>query len=178
MIQLTATISLFLFSYVFYKIQATLCCLIISLAIFTSLNTPLNLAAMAVECYIAVCLPLRHAELCPIRRTYILIGWIWAMNIVSALSDVFIVLATQPLHLFHSPIVCERNNLFRLPVSVTKREVSSIIHLIGVWFTLLYASFKISLAAKAAEGSKSGDGDAKKASEPSCFIASSCCCAC
>ena len=95
MIQLTATISLFLFSYVFYKIQAPLCCLIISLAIFTSLNTPLSLAAMAVECYIAVCLPLRHAELRPIRRTYILIGWIWAMNIVSALSDVFIVLATS-----------------------------------------------------------------------------------
>ncbi|XP_034440716.1 odorant receptor 131-2-like [Hippoglossus hippoglossus] len=165
MIQLTATISLFFFSYVFYEIQATLCCLIVSLAIFTTLNTPLNLAAMAVECYIAVCLPLRHAELCTIRRTYILIGWIWAMNIVSALSDVFIVLATQPLQLFHSTIFCERNNLFRHPVSVKKREVSYIIYLIGVWFTLLYAYFKIFLAAEAAKGSKSGDGDAKKATK-------------
>ncbi|XP_062264169.1 odorant receptor 131-2-like [Platichthys flesus] len=165
MIQLTATISLFFLSYVFYKIQATLCCLIISLAIFTTLNTPLNLAAMAVECYIAVCLPLRHTELCTIRRTYILIGWIWTMNIISALSDVFIVLATQPLQLFRSTIFCERNNLFRHPVSVKKREVSYIIYLIGVWFTLLYTYFKIFLAAKAAKVSKSGDRDAKKASK-------------
>ncbi|XP_062264172.1 odorant receptor 131-2-like [Platichthys flesus] len=165
MIQLTATMSLFFCSYVLYKIQATLCCLIISLAIFTTLNTSLNFAAMAVECYIAVCLPLRHAELCTIRRTYILIGWIWAMNIISALSDVFIVLATQSIPLFRSTIFCERNNLFRHPVSVKKREVSYFIYLIGVWFMLLYAYFKIFLAAKAAKVSKSGDRDAKKASK-------------
>ncbi|KAL7407311.1 hypothetical protein ABVT39_006747 [Epinephelus coioides] len=67
MIQLTSTISLFVFSYVFYRINASLCCLIVTLSIFNTLNTPLNLAVMAVECYIAICLPLRHAELCTIK---------------------------------------------------------------------------------------------------------------
>ncbi|XP_019963684.2 odorant receptor 131-2-like [Paralichthys olivaceus] len=164
MIQLTITISLFFISYVFYKIQATLCCLIITLAVFTTLNTPLNLAAMAVECYIAICLPLQHAEFCNIKRTCIAIGWIWALNIVSALSDVFIVLATEPLRL-RSTIFCERDNLFRHPIILEKREVSYVIYLICVWLTLLYAYFKIFLAAKAAKESKSGDGDAKKASK-------------
>ncbi|KAM7401556.1 hypothetical protein PAMP_016863 [Pampus punctatissimus] len=163
MIQLTTTISLFVFSYVFYKINTSFCCLIITLAIFTTLNTPLNLAVMAVECYIAICLPLRHAEFCTIKRTYILIGWIWTMSAVSTLPDVFIILATEPLRLFYSSIFCERDNLFHHPVSLKKRDVSYIIFLIGVWLTLFYTYFKIFFAAKAAKKAKSSDGDAKKA---------------
>ncbi|KAF0034733.1 hypothetical protein F2P81_012491 [Scophthalmus maximus] len=159
MLQLTVTISLLVFSYVFYKINASFCCLLITFAVFTTFNTPLNLAVMAVECYIAISLPLRHAELCTIKRTYILIGWIWAMSAVSTLPDVFIVLATEPARLFHSTIFCERDNLFRHPISLKKRDVSYIISLIGVWLTLFYTYFKIFFAAKAAKE----DGDATKA---------------
>ncbi|XP_060897706.1 odorant receptor 131-2-like [Labrus mixtus] len=156
MIQLTTTISLFVLSYIFYRINASLCCLIITMAVFTTLNTPLNLAVMAMECYIAVCLPLRHAELCTIRRTYVLIGGIWALSAVSALPDVFIFLATEPVQVFHSAIFCEKDNLFTHHIHVQKKNVY-IIYLIGVWLTLLYTYFMIFTAAKGA------DRDAKKA---------------
>ncbi|XP_041638510.1 odorant receptor 131-2-like [Cheilinus undulatus] len=162
MIQLTTTISLFVFSYIFYRINASLCCLIITLAVFTTLNTPLNLAVMAVECYVAVCLPLRHAELCTIRRTYFLIGGIWALSAVSTLPDVFVFLATEPVHVFHSAIFCEKDNLFRHPIHVKKKDVY-IIYLTGVWLTLFYTYIMIFQAAKGAKSSKSADGDAKKA---------------
>uniref|UniRef100_A0A665U839 G-protein coupled receptors family 1 profile domain-containing protein n=1 Tax=Echeneis naucrates TaxID=173247 RepID=A0A665U839_ECHNA len=163
MIQLTTTFSLFVFSYVFYKINTFFCCLIITSAVFTTLNTPLNLAFMAVECYIAICLPLRHAELCTIRRTYILIGWIWAMSAATTLPDVFIIVATEPVQLFYSTIFCERDNLFRHPVSLKKRDVSYIIYLVVVWLTLVFTYFKIFFAAKTAKESKSGVPHAKKA---------------
>ncbi|XP_047188512.1 odorant receptor 131-2-like [Scophthalmus maximus] len=159
MLQLTVTISLLVFSYFFYKINASFCCLLITFAVFTTFNTPLNLAVMAVECYIAISLPLRHADFCTIKRTYILIGWIWAMSAVSTLPDVFIVMATEPARLFHSTIFCERDNLFRHPISLKKRDVSYIISLIGVWLTIFYTYFKIFFAAKAAKE----DGDATKA---------------
>ncbi|XP_076601895.1 odorant receptor 131-2-like [Chaetodon auriga] len=162
MIQLTTTISLFLFSYIFYKINVALCCLILTFSVFTTLNTPLNLAVMAVECYIAVCLPLRHAELCTIKRTYILIGSIWAMSAVSTLPDVFIILATEPVQFFHSTIFCEKDTMFRHPINLKKRDISYTICLIGVCLTLLYTYFKVVLAAKKAKGAKSADGDAKK----------------
>ncbi|XP_049896025.1 odorant receptor 131-2-like [Epinephelus moara] len=163
MIQLTLTISLFLLSYIFYRINASLCCLIITLSIFTTLNTPLNLAVMAVECYIAICLPLRHAELCTIKRTYVLIGWIWVMSSVLALPDVIILLATEPVQLFYSTMFCKRENLFRHPIHLKKRDVSHIIYLIGVWLTLLYTYIMIFLAAKSAKTAKSAKGDTKKA---------------
>ncbi|XP_031735538.1 odorant receptor 131-2-like [Anarrhichthys ocellatus] len=163
MIQLTTSISLFVLSYIFYRINVSLCCLIMIFTVFTTLNTPLNLAVMAVECYIAICLPLRHAELCTIRRTYILIGLIWAMSAVPMLPDVFILLATEPVELFYSNIFCHRDNLFRHPIHLKKKEVSYAVYLVVVWLTLLYTYIKIILAAKTAKASKSADGDTNKA---------------
>ncbi|KAL1272357.1 hypothetical protein QQF64_028219 [Cirrhinus molitorella] len=43
-----------------------------------ALNTPLILAGMAVERYVAICKPLHHHQICTVRRTYILISLIWA----------------------------------------------------------------------------------------------------
>ncbi|XP_015254141.1 PREDICTED: olfactory receptor 1N2-like [Cyprinodon variegatus] len=160
MIQLTASISLFVISYVFYKINASFCCFIVTFAVFTTVNTPLNLALMAVECYIAVCFPLQHAELCTIKRTYFLIGCIWVLSAASILPDIFIILATEPLWLFHATIFCQRDNLFRRPINIQKRDVSHIIFLTGVWFTLFFTYFRIFFVAQAANSAK---GKAKSA---------------
>lgn len=163
MIQLTTTITLFLSSYIFHKLNASLCLIIITFAVFTTLNTPLNLAVMAVECYIAICHPLRHAELCTIKRTYFLISWIWALSAVSALPDVFILIATEPAQIFYTAIYCEKDNLFQHPIHLKKRDVSYIVYVIGVGLTLFYTYFNIFFAAKEAKVAKSADGDTKKA---------------
>ncbi|XP_061584246.1 odorant receptor 131-2-like [Cololabis saira] len=160
MIQLTIAISLFVFSYVFYKINASLCCLMVTFATVTTINTPLNLAVMAVECYIAICFPLRHSKLCTIKRTYVLIGCIWALSLGTVVPDIFITLATEPVGLFSSTIFCDIDKLFRHPVISEKRDVSYLIFLSSVWLTLLYTYFKIFFAAKAAN---SVDGNFKKA---------------
>uniref|UniRef100_A0A3Q2Q2F1 Olfactory receptor 52R1-like n=1 Tax=Fundulus heteroclitus TaxID=8078 RepID=A0A3Q2Q2F1_FUNHE len=152
MIQLTATISLFVFSYVFYKINASLCCFIVTFAVFTTVNTPLNLALMAVECYVAVCFPLRHAELCTVRRTYFLIGCIWVLSATSVLPDIIIILATEPLWLFYATIFCDRDTLFRHPISIQKRDVSHIVFLSLVWLTIFFTYLRIYFAAHSAEG--------------------------
>ncbi|XP_029947513.1 odorant receptor 131-2-like [Salarias fasciatus] len=159
MIQLTTTISLFVYSYIFYKINAFFCCLILIFAIFTTFNTPLNLAAMAMECYIAVCFPLRHSELCTIKRTYILIGCIWAMSALSIFTDVFIAVATEPLRLIYATVYCERDNLFRHSFSIQKREISYVICLVVVWLSLFYSYFNIICAAKTARVAKSTSGN-------------------
>ncbi|XP_061584247.1 odorant receptor 131-2-like [Cololabis saira] len=160
MIQLNIAISLFVFSYVFYKINASLCCLMVTFATVTTINTPLNLAVMAVECYIAICFPLRHSKLCTIKRTYVLIGCIWTLSLGTIVPDIFITLATEPVGLFSSTIFCDIDKLFRHPVISEKRDVSYLIYLTSVWLTLLYTYFKIFFAAKAAN---SVDGNFKKA---------------
>ncbi|KAG8007259.1 hypothetical protein GBF38_008496 [Nibea albiflora] len=157
MIQLTTSISLFVISYTFHTIHVYICCLVILPAIFTTQNTPLNLAFMAAECYIAVCIPLRYNNICTVKRTYIVIGIIWTLSSLSVLPDVFILLVTEPLEFFHSRVYCSRDKVFRSAYSVKKRDASHILFLLVVWLTLFYTYFRIVFVAKAA------DADAKKA---------------
>uniref|UniRef100_A0A3Q3LRD3 Odorant receptor 131-2-like n=1 Tax=Mastacembelus armatus TaxID=205130 RepID=A0A3Q3LRD3_9TELE len=157
MIQLTTSISLFIFFYAFNTIYVSLCCLFILPAIVTTLNTPLNLAFMAAECYIAVCTPLHYNYICTIRRTYFAIGVIWTLSVLSVLPDVVILLATEPLEFLNSRVHCNRDTVFRSIYSVKKRDASHILFLVVVWLTLIYTYCRILFVAKAA------NSDAKKA---------------
>lgn len=157
MIQLTTSISLFIFTYTFHTIYVSFCCLLILPAIFTTQNTPLNLAFMAVECYISVCIPLRYNCICTVKRTYIVIGIIWTLSSFSVLPDVFILLATEPLEFITSKVFCSRDTVFRSTYSVKKRDTSHMLFLVVVWLTLFCTYFRILFVAKAAKA------DTKKA---------------
>ncbi|KAM9534693.1 odorant receptor 131-2-like [Salvelinus alpinus] len=157
MIQLTIAVFLHVISYILFTINVSLCSFLLMIAIFTTLNTPVNLATMALERYIAICIPLRHSQICTVHRTYILIGIIWIMAAIPILPDLFILLATEPLQFFHSKIFCSRDSLFRNPYLIEKKNISHAVYLTVVWFTLFYTYFRIMFTAKAA------NADAKKA---------------
>ncbi|XP_078103462.1 odorant receptor 131-2-like [Sander vitreus] len=144
-------------SYIVFTLNVSLCIILLMIATFASLNNPLTLAFMAVECYIAICFPLRHTQICTIRKTYVVIGLIWAISILSILPDLFVALATESLEFFNSRVFCLRDTVFRNSNLTVKRDVSNLVFLLIVWLTLLYTYFRILFAAKAAAK------DAKKA---------------
>ncbi|XP_062272257.1 odorant receptor 131-2-like [Scomber scombrus] len=157
MIQMTLTVILFVISYTLYKLNVSVCCIFILIALFTTENTPLNLACMAVECYIAICLPLHHVQICTVKRTLMLIGLMWMTSMFSVLPDLFITLATEPLDFFRSRVFCLRQTAFPHPLIVQKRDITYAVFLVIVWLTIFYTYFKILLTAKTASK------DAKKA---------------
>ncbi|XP_035803961.2 odorant receptor 131-2-like [Amphiprion ocellaris] len=157
MIQVTLTVLLFIISYTLYKIHVSVCCSIILIALFTTENTPLNLACMAVECYVAICIPLRHSQICTVKRVLLLIGLIWATTVLSILPDLFVTLATEPLEYFSSYVFCLRETAFPNPHITKKRDITYVVYLVIVWFVIFYTYFKIVFTAKTASG------DAKKA---------------
>ncbi|XP_034545577.1 odorant receptor 131-2-like [Notolabrus celidotus] len=150
MIQVTVTVSLFIISYIFYEINVSLCSFFMLLALIVTENTPLNLACMAVECYIAVCMPLRHVQICTIRRTLLLIGLIWMTSILSTFPDLFITLATEQQDFFSTRVFCLRQRVFRNPHILKKRDVTYIIYLVIVWLIIFYTYFRILFTAKTA----------------------------
>ncbi|XP_032365874.1 odorant receptor 131-2 [Etheostoma spectabile] len=157
MIELTVTVMLFVISYTVYQINVSICSIFILFAISTTENTPLNLACMAVECYIAICVPLRHVQICTIKRTLMLIGLIWATTMFSALADLFITLATEPRDYFHSRLFCLTKTVFPNPIIIKKRDITYSVFLVLVWITIFYTYFRILFTAKTASK------DAKKA---------------
>ncbi|XP_053171616.1 odorant receptor 131-2-like [Scomber japonicus] len=150
MIQVTLTVILFIVSYTLYKINVSICAAFILIALFTTENTPLNLACMAVECYIAICLPLHHVQICTVKRTLMLIGLIWMTSMLSVLPDLFITLATEPLDFFDSRVFCLRETAFRNPHIIKKRDITYVVYLVIVWFVIFYTYFNILFTAKTA----------------------------
>uniref|UniRef100_A0A3B4ANR5 G-protein coupled receptors family 1 profile domain-containing protein n=1 Tax=Periophthalmus magnuspinnatus TaxID=409849 RepID=A0A3B4ANR5_9GOBI len=137
MLQLFLTIALVMLSSISHDILCHVCLIFMCALVLTSHNTPINLTVMAVECYIAVCFPLHHAQLCTIQRTYALIGGIGAMTTLIILPDIIIL----------------REIVFDHPVIMLKRDVQYIVYLSGVWFILIYTYCHIFFAAQAAKSS-------------------------
>ncbi|XP_068171936.1 odorant receptor 131-2-like [Antennarius striatus] len=150
MIQVMLSIILFLMSYNRHKIRFSICCIIMLFTHFTSENTPLNVGCMSIECYIAVCLPLRHSRICTIKKTLILIGLIWVTSTSSVLPDLFVTLATQPLDFIHHSRVCHKTYIFPSPILTKKSTIIHSVFLVIVWFTIFYTYFRILFTARAA----------------------------
>ncbi|XP_034725915.1 odorant receptor 131-2-like [Etheostoma cragini] len=148
-IQLTVTITLFVLSYVFYQINVSLCCFIVLVAVFTTRNTPVSLACMAIERYIAICKPLRHPQICTVRRTYIVIGCMWFICVTPDITDLFVTLATESMSFFHSSVFCIRPNVFKDPILSIKRQAFDIIYFSCVFLVLVITYLRIMFAARA-----------------------------
>ncbi|XP_041114393.1 odorant receptor 131-2-like [Polyodon spathula] len=149
-VQLTVTVMLFVVSYVFFKINVAFCSFFILIAIFTTMNTPLSLAGMAIERYVAICNPLQHSQICTVHRTRILIAVIWAAGAVPSLTDLFITLAIKPVNFFHSSVFCLRDTVFTAPFLSYKRHAFDGIYFSFVCLTVIYTYLKVLFAAKAA----------------------------
>ncbi|KAM4741242.1 odorant receptor 131-2-like [Anableps anableps] len=137
-------------SYILFTLNVSFCIIMLMIAVCTSLNNPLTLAAMALECYLAICFPLRHPQICTVRKTYIVIAVIWFLSSLTILPDLFIVMAIRPAEYFHSRIFCLWANVFTSPILAKKKDVSNILFLVIVWLVLFYTYFRILFTAQAA----------------------------
>ncbi|KAI4890726.1 hypothetical protein NFI96_007907 [Prochilodus magdalenae] len=149
-IMLFLSVTLHVLTYALPFVNVTVCSFLLLLASVTSENTPLNLAAMALERYVAICKPLHHPQLCSVNRAYILIGLIWLLTFIPALTDILIVLANQPISVFSTSIICYQKSLFGSNQHLIRSIIIEALYLSCVWMTLLFTYLKILQAAKAA----------------------------
>ncbi|MFT7801324.1 olfactory receptor 51L1-like [Arapaima gigas] len=149
-IQLSLVTVLYVVSYVFFKIHASACCVLVMVAVLTTRCTPLILAGMAVERYAAICYPLHYDQICTVSRTLRLIGVILLLSASLPLTDLLVTLATKPLSLFYSSIFCDHSILFSDHSIYLKNLVFDTVFFSFVFLTLFYTYFKMVLVARAA----------------------------
>ncbi|XP_067113691.1 odorant receptor 131-2-like [Osmerus mordax] len=61
------------------------CAIIVLITITVTSVSPLNLAVMSLERYVAVCFPLRHSAIVTIKNTGVSIGVVWALSSINPL---------------------------------------------------------------------------------------------
>uniref|UniRef100_A0A4W6BVD1 Si:dkeyp-3f10.16 n=1 Tax=Lates calcarifer TaxID=8187 RepID=A0A4W6BVD1_LATCA len=150
MIMLTLSVALHFFTYTIPLTFAPCCILLLILVATTN---PLNLAGMAVERYIAVCRPLHHAQICTVQRAYALIALIWVVSLIPGLTDIMVVLDTQPLSVFSRIVICYPTYLYNTPYHKAQSVAVQALLFSFVVLTLIITYLKVLCAAQAASGS-------------------------
>ncbi|XP_043078127.1 odorant receptor 131-2-like [Puntigrus tetrazona] len=121
----------------------------------------LNLALMSLERYVAICFPLRHAEIITSERTKMAIGIVWMMSLIQPLSDMITFYAVDSTSAVMN-LFCSRTTLFRLQI-YKKLEISiSCVFFVSVCFVIIFTYASIAAVAKTASGDKMS---AKKANK-------------
>ncbi|XP_043102152.1 odorant receptor 131-2-like [Puntigrus tetrazona] len=149
-ITLSVSVILFVFVYLLPNINVAICCIFILIGSSVYKNTPLNLAGMAIERFVAVCYPLHHAQVCTIQNTKILIGIIWLVGALPSVVDLLVVLTFRPLSFFTSSRKCYQQNVFDFEYNIISHAVFNIGYMCLVWILLFYTYFKVLFSAKAA----------------------------
>ncbi|XP_039591876.1 odorant receptor 131-2-like [Polypterus senegalus] len=144
-----------------HMMPVSLCYFLMSVAITTTYNTPLNLALMAIERYIAICRPLHHPKICTLHRTYIILIMMWLISFISPASDILFVFTVEPLSFFSTKTICETDSLLRTEAQTMKRDYMSIGYFLVAWIVVALTYINIVLAARSA--SRAEKSPAKKA---------------
>uniref|UniRef100_A0A8C2Q0I4 G-protein coupled receptors family 1 profile domain-containing protein n=1 Tax=Cyprinus carpio TaxID=7962 RepID=A0A8C2Q0I4_CYPCA len=144
MLMVFFSVTLSVMAYAWPKVPFSFCVTLLIITATTYNNTPLTLAGMAIERYIAICKPLHHHHICTVRRTYILISLIWGVSVLPGLTDLIVIAIARPLAVFTTATLCIMNGLY-----------SSV-----VWVIIVFTYCQVLLAARRASADKSS---AKKA---------------
>ncbi|XP_041947946.1 odorant receptor 131-2-like [Alosa sapidissima] len=87
------------------------CSILILVTDSTSRITPLNLAVMSLERYVAICFPLRHSEFAAVKNTYVAIAALWFFGLVNPVVDSLYTSVTDP-DFFTGKVLCGTDFMF------------------------------------------------------------------
>ncbi|XP_055068326.2 odorant receptor 131-2-like [Misgurnus anguillicaudatus] len=159
MIMIFVSVALYVMSYTLRIVNFPFCCTLLMLAATTFMISPLNLAGMAIERFIAICKPLHHHQICTPQRTYIFISFLWCVGAIPSLTDIIILFLTQTESSFKSPAICYPPIVFPTKPHQDRATYSQVIYMSLVWLILIYTYCRVLLTAKKA----TSNGAANKA---------------
>ncbi|XP_067314648.1 odorant receptor 131-2-like [Pseudorasbora parva] len=160
MLMVFFSVSLIVMAYAWPKVPLPFCVILLIITSTTHKNTPLTLAGMAVERYVAICKPLHHHQICTVRRTYILISLIWGVGVLPGLADLILLLIVRPISIFTTSILCSTSAVYSTPYHEDQSKVTHGLYTSVVWLILVFTYYQVLIAARRASADKSS---AKKA---------------
>ncbi|XP_052443379.1 odorant receptor 131-2-like [Carassius gibelio] len=143
----------------FLPIPKSICTLLVFISYCTFFNTPLTLALMSLERYIAICFPLRHCNIATPKRTGIAIGIIWFLSSINIIADIILALSVNPNYLADIAF-CTLEKLFIAKWQIDKSQGFDVLYFVSVAVIIIFTYISIMMAVKSVSSDKDS---AKKA---------------
>ncbi|XP_042343177.1 odorant receptor 131-2-like [Plectropomus leopardus] len=138
----------------YFQITMDVClCIIISVAVFLYLMvTPVTLTAMTQERYVAICMPLRHRELCSTRSTVYCILIIHALSSVPCIVILSTFFASAHLNFYTQYRICTVEIFILYTWQDHIRSAVHQFYFLIMCIIIVFSYVKIMKVAKAASG--------------------------
>nr|XP_023692839.1 somatostatin receptor type 5-like [Paramormyrops kingsleyae] len=93
-------------AYFQYPLTSILCVILCVFMDGFTYGTPLTLVVMCLERYVAICLPLRHADISNPKTRLIGLLLVWLFSFIPSLTELFALLSVAPFSFWFSSAVC------------------------------------------------------------------------
>eukprot|EP00079_Xenopus_tropicalis_P013663 XP_002942569.2 PREDICTED: olfactory receptor 2M3-like [Xenopus tropicalis] len=145
---LAAGLCLLVASLYVVSMPVPLCYIVITVVTSTFWVTPYNLAVMSLERYVAICHPLRHAEICSGHRSGAALGAIWALGLTPNIADIIALSRSADKAFYSLRVICTKEILILNITQKSIRSYSLIISLSLVASAIIYTYIKVMLVAR------------------------------
>ncbi|XP_070700130.1 odorant receptor 131-2-like [Pempheris klunzingeri] len=148
-LQLVVTMLLYLFAVTMVRMVSYVCIFVTLFATITVKMSPLNLAVMSLERYVAICFPLRHADIATSRRMGVAIAVMWSVASLESFIQLFLFVSLENIS-FTLPRFCNKNSVLRLEIYTTLNKAFTIISFVLVSMIIIYTYIAIMQTVKSA----------------------------
>ncbi|XP_075449578.1 odorant receptor 131-2-like [Ascaphus truei] len=137
------------------NLPVPLCIVLVILSLTSFMATPYYLAVMSLERYVAICYPLRHAQLCTPQRSHAAIAIIWAVGFSPCVADFIALSSSVETKYFSLSGICGRPMLIKTPMQNNMRYITIIFSFTLVGLIIVYTYIRIMLIARKLSSNKS-----------------------
>lgn len=148
-LQLLLSVFLYLLAVSKVKMISYVCIVLTLLAAITVKMSPLSLAVMSLERFIAICYPLRHADITNTRATGVAIAFIWTVGSLDSFIQLFLFVSLENSS-FTVPKFCNTNSVFRLQIYSSIRKAFTTVYFVLVSIIIVYTYVAIMITANSA----------------------------
>lgn len=146
-LQVLLTTLLYVLALTMVRIITCACIIVIQFAAITVKMSPINLAVMSLERFVAICFPLRHPTIATVKATRVAIAVMWTVASVDSLAQLFLFFRLSNGSLLTHQ-VCRKRFVFHLHVYVILNRVFTLVNFVLVTVIIIYTYVATMIAAK------------------------------
>ncbi|KAM6911546.1 odorant receptor 131-2-like [Lycodopsis pacificus] len=150
-LQLLVSIVLYILAVTMVRMMIFVCILITLLGRITVKLSPLNLAVMSLERYVAICFPLRHANIVTTRMTGVAIALMWTVASLDLFMQLLLYISLESTG-FTVLRICHKH-AFKLQMYSTVNESITIACFVLVGTVSIYTYIAVMITVKSASSS-------------------------